>query len=413
MKEVKRGQKEFLKILESFMHNKKYCMPEDFQEMQELCQLAGKHKMMAAVYEQIRLSSVFNKKEYEQISLGWKRAAVRDVMFQIQRTEGFFMMYEKLCEAGLRPLVVKGIVCRNLYEKSDYRISADEDILVPKEAFEVCDKIFLQEGFVRENLNPKQLPYEISYIHPQRGVHIELHLSLFPEESGAYGHLNDEFLNVFENCICEEIQGKKIWTLSPTEHFLFLICHSFKHFLHSGFGIRQVCDMVMMAEHYGNCIDWRILQKTLARLNMETYWQALMKMSKEHLGFSCEKAVCPMDMQNDEIDYEPLLYDLLDGGIYGDSTMERKHSSNITLAAAKSGKKDTAASIKNSLFPEFSYMKKQFEWLEKYPWLLWAAYGIRIVRYIKYSPKEEKQEQNSVQIGMERVELLRKYNIIK
>ena len=101
------------------------------------------------------------------------------------------------------------------------------------------------------------------------------------------------------------------------------------------------------------------------------------------------------------------------GGIYGNSTMERKHSANMTLAAVVSGKKDTTGSILASLFPQADYMKGQFTWLQKYPWLLPVAYGIRIVRYLKNSGHRDSEEQSSIQIGMERVELLRKYKIIK
>ena len=57
-------------------------------------------------------------------------------------------------------------------------------------------------------------------------------------------------------------------------------------------------------------------------------------------------------------------------------------------------------------------MKNRFSWLEKYPWLLPIAYGMRIVQYLRSSREKEENQQSSVQIGMERVDLLRKYHII-
>lgn len=413
MLQLSRVEKEFLEILKCFSHDIEYVLPEDFVEFAELFKIAQEHQMTAAVYEKIRTSSVCHQPENAGQMTMWKRIAIRDVMMQVQRAEGFFSVYEKLCEAGIRPLVVKGCICRNLYSSPDYRISGDEDMLLPREAFEKCDEILLAQGLMREDLNIDILPYEIPYRNPKNGVYIELHFSLFPEESGAYGHLNDEFQNVFEESISEEIQGREIWTLSPTSHMFYLICHSFKHFLHGGFGLRQVCDMVKMSEYYGSQIDWEDIRKRLVRLNMRDYWNALVKIGKEYLGFSFEKAAYPESMQCNDVDYVPMLRDLLDSGIYGDSTMERKHSSNMTLAAAESGKKDTAGSIMASLFPSVEYMKAQFEWLNKSPWLLPIAYATRIARYLKSSGKKEKDEQSSVQIGMERVELLRKYKIIK
>ena len=140
-----RVQEEFLKILESFMHGKEYHFPEAFEEIEELYQMAGIHKMTAAVYEQIRNDVLLGRPEYAGFAGAFKNYTMRDVMMQMQRTDGFLRIYQKICETGVRPLVVKGIICRNLYEKSDYRVSSDEDILVRKEDFAVCDAILVAE----------------------------------------------------------------------------------------------------------------------------------------------------------------------------------------------------------------------------------------------------------------------------
>lgn len=405
-------QEEFLKILESFMHGKTYHLPEAFTQIEELYQMAGIHKMTAAVYEQIRGEALLQQPEYTNLARNFKGYTMREVMMQMQRADGFLRIYEKMCAQGVRPLVVKGIICRNLYEKSDYRVSGDEDILVRKEDFAVCDAILVAEGFQREEPDTEHLPQEIPYINPQNGVYIEMHFDLFAEESGAYGHLNKEFEDAYATCIAEDIQGRTVWTLHPTLHLFYLICHSLKHFLHGGFGIRQVCDMVMMAEHYGEQIDWDYIYGRLQELRMEVFWNGLVEIGREYLGFSYEKAHYPVSLQKMHVNCDHLLLDLLDSGIYGDSTAERKHSSNITLAAAESGKKDTVASMKASLFPGKDYMKRGYPWLERYPWLLPVAWGMRIVGYLKNKRKNSKEEPSGVEIGMNRVELLREYDII-
>ncbi len=405
-------QEEFLKILESFMHGKTYHLPEAFTQIEELYQMAGIHKMTAAVYEQIRGEALLQQPEYTNLARSFKGYTMREVMMQMQRADGFLRIYEKMCAQGVRPLVVKGIICRNLYEKSDYRVSGDEDILVRKEDFAVCDAILVAEGFQREEPDTEHLPQEIPYINPQNGVYIEMHFDLFAEESGAYGHLNKEFEDAYATCIAEDIQGRTVWTLHPTLHLFYLICHSLKHFLHGGFGIRQVCDMVMMAEHYGEQIDWDYIYGRLQELRMEVFWNGLVEIGRGYLGFSYEKAHYPVSLQKMHVNCDHLLLDLLDSGIYGDSTAERKHSSNITLAAAESGKKDTVASMKASLFPGKDYMKRGYPWLERYPWLLPVAWGMRIVGYLKNKRKNSKEEPSGVEIGMNRVELLREYDII-
>ena len=49
---------------------------------------------------------------------------------QVNRTSAFLNLYQELIEGDCKPLVRKGIVCRQLYgEYADHRPSGDEDII--------------------------------------------------------------------------------------------------------------------------------------------------------------------------------------------------------------------------------------------------------------------------------------------
>lgn len=406
-------QREFLKILESFMHNREYHFPDNFTEMKELQRLAGIHNVTAMVCEQVQNEEVLTGGEFRELGMQMKKKTIYTVMSQVQRTEEFLRVYRHLCEEGVRPLIVKGLICRNLYGKPDFRISGDEDMLIRKEEFEICDRVLREHGFTGELPDEKKMPYEISYIQPRTGTYIEVHFSLFPEESGAYGYLNGEFQKVFEHEISEMIQGTEVWTLAPQEHIFYLICHSFKHFLHSGFGIRQVCDMVMMAEHYGGQIDWEKIGSKLKKLNMASFWAGLAEIGKNWLGFDWDKAQYCRKLQNSDVGAEELLQDLLHGGVYGNSSMERRHSSNITLTAMRIGKKNTAASLWETVFPSISYMEHRYQWLEKYLVLVPVAWAARMYSYFIRKERDGEEKISGLEIGMERVELLKKYKIIK
>lgn len=412
MQELTGLQRVFLHIVKSFVQGSTYSLPGEFDDLEQLYEMAKMHQMTAAVYEKIRRDPCCSREEYALLMCAWKREAMKEVMLQIQRTEGFLAVYEKLCNAGLKPLVVKGLVCRNLYEKPDYRISADEDLLLEREDFWICDRILRQEGFQRPEPDKQHMPDEIPYINRQNGVYIELHFALFEEGAAAYGHFNREFVQVFEKSTCMEISGKRIWTLCPTDHLFYLICHSLKHFMHSGFGIRQVCDMVLMAEHCGEEISRQELGKRLERLHMQEYWEALEQIGEKYLGLSGVRAFDPESRRGKETDCIALLQDLLEGGIYGDSSTDRCHSANITLAAAAEGRVDMKVSLKASLFPDKGYMKEHFPVLNKFPRLLIPVYMLRICRYIK-NHRKGMPGQNSLRLGRKRMKLLRQYGMIK
>ena len=111
-----------------------------------------------------------------------------------------------------------------------------------------------------------------------------------------------------------------------------------------------------------------------------------------------------------------MLEDLIDGGVFGDSSMSRKHSSNITLQAVsedKKGKK-AGASLIQSLFPDRKYMERTYTYLKKYSFLLPIAWASRIVKYLKESKNmRENDAMASIEIGNHRVDLMKKYKIIQ
>jgi len=270
-----------------------------------------------------------------------------------------------------------------------------------------------------EMLEPDKEPDkegEVPYYHVGGMLHIELHKELFPSESEAYGSLNRFFEDAFDRKISEEIRGVQIYTMCHTDHLLYLILHAFKHFLHSGFGIRQVCDIAVYAQTYGAEINWQYLLEKCEAVRADVFTAALFGIAEKYLDFDPQKACLPGQWRQIDTDGEDLLEDLLEGGVFGDSSMSRKHSSNITLQAVTEDKKGkrAGASLVHSLFPDRAYMERTFTYLKKYPFLLPAAWASRIIKYLRESKDmRENGAVASIQIGSHRVELMKKYKIIR
>lgn len=397
-------QKEFLKILECFIHEKSCVLSEDFSAFEELYKIAAMHKLSSAVYEKIRKDEKLHKQQDSFVNQ-WKRNTIREVSLQMQRTNEFLKIYQKLDIVGVRPLVVKGIIRREMYALSDYCVSADEDLLIRKEDFAKCDEVLLAEGFRRETIEQNRIPVEVAYFHPQTAVYLEVHIALFAGEIGTYGDLNQDFVQAFESCICENIKGVDVYTLNPTLHMWYLICHSLKHFLSGGFGVRQICDIVKMSEYYGKQIEWFLIEERLKELHLTTYWGAIMDIACKYLNF-----IPGEDVPFTQVDGTDFLLDLFESGIYGSSSIARKQSANMTISAAKRGKKNTIVSLWASVFPGREYMCRKYPYLKKYPWLFPAASIQRVIQYVKTKKHDSR---DSISIGIQRVELLKKYRLIR
>lgn len=405
----------FLDILKSAMVQTSCEMIQglDTQAWDEIYKISEKQQLAPMIYEQIFSNKSFRQSN-EEFQRFWKMDTISKAGNQARKSALFLSLYDQMRQNGLTPLVVKGIVCRNLYQNPDLRISNDEDLYLPKNQFKAMDQFLLSNGFLRNDLIEGKNYQEVPYQNPANGLYFEVHMDLFAKESGAYGHFNELFEDAFQQCEEIEIEGIKILTLNAREHFLYLVCHSLKHFLHSGFGIRQACDIVCFAKKYHDQLEWDEIRKIMREYHMETFAMNVLDIGVCYLGISWEEMGLskPEDI---EIDCTPLLDDMLDGGIFGQNDINRIHSANITLNAAQSESANTASGILASLFPDKEYIKTNYPYARNYPFLLPAAYMQRIFKYLLERRKEEgnKGEKSSTQIGMQRVKLLEKYKIVR
>lgn len=405
--------KKFLDILKSAIRGESYEEQElmNAGEWQYIMRLAEIHKVLPLIFEAVY--KVPSLQPANAPFMGNIRPRVlRQVTLQMMKTNEFLMLNQYLWKANVKPLVVKGVICRNIYPNPDYRMSGDEDILIPVEVEEAAQNAL--ESYDMFEVTRKS--YEITYQKKNSPLNVELHTHLFETESEAYGDFNRFFEGVFERAIIEEIQGVPVYTMEYTDHLFYLICHAFKHFLHSGFGIRQVCDIIMYANTYGSKVDWDRMLQNCKEIRADLFAAALFQIGAKYLVFDAKKACYPEKWQAIQVDETAMLEDLLSSGLYGDSNMSRKHSSNITLdtvAAQKQGRKNKNAVIA-SLFPSANALKVRYPYLEKRPYLLPIAWCDRILKYRKEtSQSQDNNAVDAMKIGKQRIELMKKYGIIK
>lgn len=408
----------FLQALKASLENRKVDWSQEIalEQWETIFKLADLHNVLPMIYE-----SVYSCESAKNIPLQMSSViagkAMRSVSMQAVQTAQFKRLYAQLRQAEAAPLVVKGIVCRSLYPNPDYRFSGDEDLLVSPEKFMQCHKAMLDFGMqLTEPEKDIEAAHELGYGKAKSTIYIELHKSLFPPESDAYGDFNKLFEEIWEHTVEIEAEGERFLTLGYTDHLFYLICHALKHFLHSGFGIRQVCDIALFARAYGENIDWQNIYERCQNVNGEVFTAALFKICDKYLGFDSGVLHLPEVWRNIETDEEMLLEDLLEAGVYGDSDLSRKHSSNMTLGAVAADKKGKKAKggVMKSVFPSAKALSGRYPYLNEKPYLLPVAWTDRLLKYRKETASmSDNNAATSLKIGGKRVELLKKYKIVK
>ncbi len=337
---------------------------------------------------------------YEQV----RKRAVSAVVRQTSRTVDFRRLYKFLREKGLHPIVIKGQLCSRLYPMPDHRISSDDDIFVKPEELAACRAALCEFGLTCDRSEDETAD---EYTYTNEYLYIELHSSLFDSKDFAGGDFNRFFTDVHKKAV--EIDG--ILSMPPHEHFLYLILHSFKHFLYSGVGIRQTCDIAFWAKEYSSEIDWELLHSQLSSLHAQIFAAAQLELAKKRLGFSFE---LPPIWARYEIDLAPMLDDMFDGGVYGSETMTRLHSSTAVLSAVKADRTGKKQGMVKSLFPNYEYMSGKYRYVKEHPWLLPIGWANRMVDYLKeLRTDSDSSAAGSLKLANERIELLRYYNVIK
>ena len=244
----------------------------------------------------------------------------------------------------------------------------------------------------------------MSYTKKGSPLYIELHRHLFDSSEDAHDELNHFFADI------QPFEADGLLAMPPHQHLLYLILHAYKHFVRSGIGLRQFCDIGLWARAYHSQIDWQRLHDQCASVHAATFAEAAFRIAREYLGIAFD---LPAPWDN-PIDVEPLLHDTLCGGVYGSNDYIRLHSSTVTLNAVKSSRDGQKSSVLASVFPRRNYMAHQYAYVKKCPLLLPVAWVQRLTRYaLEKHSGSHNSAAGSVRLARERIELMKLYEIIK
>lgn len=364
--------------------------------------LAGQQKLLPILFEAARATPAAG--ENAVLFAVTKQQVIGQVLNQTVRSAEFSDLYHKLRSAGLHPIVVKGQLCSRLYPLKDHRISADDDLLIPDGEFMACHEQLLANGLTTDTpADELASADEVSYTKNGSPLYIELHRRLFDSSEDAHDELNHFFASL------KPVETDSFLTMPPHEHLLYLLLHAYKHFVRSGIGLRQFCDIGLWARAYHAEIDWQRLHDQCASVHAATFAAAAFRIARDYLGIDFDLPM-PLDAS---IDAEPLLHDTLCGGVYGSNDLTRLHSSTVTLNAVKANRTGEKSSVLSTVFPKREYLERRYPYLKKRPYLLPVAWVQRIAHYASEKQSgADSSASGSIKLGKERIELMKRYGIM-
>lgn len=230
-----------------------------------LLRLAGEQKLLPLVYAAVRGTPALPPRPKRCAQPRAGRPCGRRRRRPCTRRR-FCGSIRPLRAEGLAPVVVKGIVCRALYPQPELRPSSDEDLYLTAAEMPHFHAVLLRAGFVlTEPERDYRTAHEARYVHPDTGLVVEGHWALFPTEYAVYAALNVQLPDLMQRAQDWETGGVTLRVPDACDHLIFLLLHAFKHFISSGVGVRQLCDIALWMRRFGAQIDWQRVRAGTAR----------------------------------------------------------------------------------------------------------------------------------------------------
>lgn len=313
------SERVFLHALNTVLHQSEYDIEGKLsvQEVDDLLLLSQRHEVTAL------LDDVWNRCDLSDDQFILKEKIVAHT---IQKSIQLQILNSKLTrlmnDAGITAVTLKGYSVSRYFPVPEYRKSGDVDLFVcGKENIEKAVQVLEDHGF--QTTDSWHANHHLVFIN-YRNETVELHVTWVEEFKEK--HLNEYIAEIqkesMNHCYLLNENDLQLYVYELPYHAFYLLLHMYQHFTASGFGLRNLCDWVVLWEHCNNEEERETFRKLIDKSGMQDFAQAVTGICIDYLGL--KKEYSPIDMSEiDETLEQQLLRDILDAGEFGYSESER------------------------------------------------------------------------------------------
>lgn len=329
--------------------------------LEVVLKLAQLHSVLPLVYTAIDHECIEKK-----LLADLKTYVYKIVAQQIQNFSVLERVIDEFINAGIPVLAMKGLTLRNLYPVPEARTMSDFDLAVRGQDFEYAIQILLKMGFANVGLSDI-VHVEMAY---GKSMILELHRQLFDEDRIK---LPQNYLDeLWENAIPVSVCGRNVLGYSDDDNLLYLCLHLAKHFEEGGFGLRQLCDIVLFVEAKYSSIKWEKFYTKERQLHISRFVSVLFALC--HLFFNMdipELFLLELDIKDEML--ERIILDIVEGGIFGHSSSVRSTGTRILNRVGFHNLSKFAGLIR-FLFPSPDMLCEKYSYIKKHSVLFPVAW---------------------------------------
>ncbi len=366
------------KLLSAAIRKQPFTAQEIIKEIdwEELYNEAFSHQVHTIIFPLVEKIFKLYKLDNDIVTK-WKKTTTITGMVLLQNYYRMGEVLKVFNDSGIQVIALKGVVLNEFYPQPEFRIMSDIDILVHEYNIKESVKIIEKLGYIPEkDKNTKH----IKFSH-QDFINIELHRSLIEYDCIKNKQNFEEIVWINPRQI--EINNFPVLALSWELQVLHVCIHMAFHTIYEGFGLRQLCDLVLLVESKKTEIDWNIVIEKSKEYGIETFVYALFEVCNRLFQMEI-----PVELSNKlkgaDLYLEKFISDIINSGNLG-SKDRKRFSANLLLKNSSNDKNslhtNRGAQILRFLFPSYKKLANRYKYIyiKKYPVLTPVAWIHRII----------------------------------
>lgn len=354
-------EKQFIDLLSNSIRNEVCKKKYDNVDWNELMNLSRKHKIEGLIYSALNKSRLLENIDEDKVNELKKEVFFTGVT-QISNMSKLEKVFNEFSKENVPVIVLKGLVVREYYPQPEQRSMSDADIFVKAKDLNKSKKILIDLGYTEVDA---EASHHIKYIKSGYPM-IELHWHVMKRDG-----FSDE-LDLFEDDIWDrtievKVKGAKVLSLGYEDLALHLCMHMAAHLAASGFGVRQIADLVLLVEKKGHLIDWTLFINKAEEFGFKKFIIIMFKICNILFSMDIPKEMAVYKIDDEEM-FESLISTIFDGGVYGKKDMASNFANQVAFNYKGKDSNATIGAIRRYfrfIFPSIETMSDKYSYARK------------------------------------------------
>ncbi len=319
---MKKVHKELMRLLSCSIRNSSIGSADySEKELQTLFREAIAHDVYQLIYPVLSKSNLSKSQKLTEVMQNWKNRAFISGLHQKKCLSNSIRVIDELQKNKIDVMILKGMSLRYYYPNPDMRGMGDIDLFIKKRDIDMTIKILNTMYYTIHDSDSKHICLK----HTEH-LSVELHWEL----ANAENYKND--ISQFNKNLWDNVEQIKLGsieakTLNTNAQIVYVCLHMANHMLSSGFGLRPLCDLVLLIEKRKEDINWEFVFENLKGLGIDDFVCSLLVICNNYLELKLPAVIEEkvLTLKNKE-NAERLVADIIESGNHGNRTFSRTES---------------------------------------------------------------------------------------